>query len=97
MRYGIYLDRRSTAGICVGNIPRSALTPMMGLLCVASSGSRSFPSKLVQWIIMLKSLVMVKAEAVLSSIVDRAKAALVAFLSIIELRSYLESDKHRPR
>ena len=34
VRYAIYLERHSIAGIYVGNIPR----------CVASSGCRSFPS-----------------------------------------------------
>ena len=45
----------------------------------------------------LKSLLMVVAETVLSSMVDRAKAARDAFLSITELRSYLDPERHSPR
>ena len=45
----------------------------------------------------LKSLLMVVAEMVLSNSDDRAKAAGDVFLSITELRSYLDTERHSPR
>ena len=44
-----------------------------------------------------KSLLIVVAEAVLSSIERRANDALVPLDSMMELRSGFESDMHRPR
>ena len=42
----------------------------------------------------LNNLLMVVAETVLSSMDDSAKAARVAFLSMMELRSYLDPERH---
>ena len=45
----------------------------------------------------LKSLFKVVAETVLSNMDDSAKAARDAFLSITELRSYSDPERHSPR
>ena len=45
----------------------------------------------------LNSLLMVVAETVLSNMDDRAKAAWEAFLSMTELSSYLDPERHSPR
>ena len=45
----------------------------------------------------LNNLLMVVAETVLSSMEDRAKAAREAFLSMMELSSYLDPDRQSPR
>ena len=45
----------------------------------------------------LNNLLMVVAETVLFSMDDSAKAARDAFLSMMELRSYLDPDKQSPK
>ena len=38
VRYAIYLDRRSISGMYVGNTPKSALTPKMGVVVCSEVG-----------------------------------------------------------